>query len=147
MVRTCLQAHPGAFAVVTKGSGRGLLSFADPETCIIDKAQGTTNQRAAFLMAAACRCLYDRRAICDCTDLPMTIVDDHVKNLKDDGEIRMVVPGIFEPVDQTPDRAVSGTMVPNGRYKLEVGDTSLDLTLREARAVAVATGGGLLLGR
>ncbi len=88
-----------------------------------------------------------RRAICDCTDLPMTIVDDHVKNLKDDGLIRLVVNGIFEPVEQAPDRAVSGTMVPNGRYKLEVGDTCLDLTLREARAVAVATGGVLLLGR
>lgn len=88
-----------------------------------------------------------RQAICDFTGLKMTIVDDHVKNLKDDGEIRMVVPGIFEPVDQIPDRAVSGTMVPNGRYKLEVGDTCLDLTLREARAVAVATGGVLLLGR
>lgn len=59
VVRTCLQAHPGAFTVVTKGSGRGLLSFSDPEACIIAKAQGTTNSRAAFLMAAACRCLYD----------------------------------------------------------------------------------------
>jgi hypothetical protein len=58
-----------------------------------------------------------------------------------------VVPGIFEPIDQSVDRAISGTMVPNGRYKLEVGDQVLDLTLREARQIAVLTGGVLLLGR
>jgi hypothetical protein len=89
-----------------------------------------------------------RQAVCDFTGLKMTIVDDHVKNLKDDGMIRLVVNGIFEPVDQTPDRAVSGTIVPNGRYKLEIGDTVLDLTLREARNVGLLTGGlGLLQGR
>lgn len=88
-----------------------------------------------------------RKAICDLTDLPMSIVDEHVKNLKVDGLIRAVVPGIFEIIDQTPDRAVSGTFVPNGRYKLEVGDQVLDLTMREARAVAIVTGGVLALGR
>jgi hypothetical protein len=89
-----------------------------------------------------------RRAISDYTDLPMVIVDDHVKNLKDDELIRTVVPGIFEPVDQTADRAVSGTFLPNnGRYKLEIGDLVLDLTMREARAAAVLLGGVLLLGR
>jgi len=87
-----------------------------------------------------------RRAICDMTGLAMTVVDDHVKNLKDDGLIRLVVNGIFEPVDQTPDRAISGTMVPNGKYKLEIGDVCLDLTLREARNIALTTGGLLLLG-
>jgi hypothetical protein len=89
-----------------------------------------------------------RRAICDFTGLPMSIVDDHVKNLKDDGEIRLVVNGIFELVDKTPDRAVSGTIVPNGGYKLEIGDIVLDLTLREARAIALLTGGlNMLMGR
>lgn len=81
-----------------------------------------------------------RQAICDFTGLKMSIVDDHVKNLKDDGNIRLVVNGVFEVVDQTPDRAVSGTIVPSGRYKLEIGDTCLDLTLREARNVGLLTG-------
>jgi hypothetical protein len=75
-----------------------------------------------------------RKAICDYTDLPLSIVDDHVKNLKDDGVIRVVVAGIFEPVDQTPDRPISGTMIPNGLYKLEIGDMVIQLTMREARA-------------
>ena len=88
-----------------------------------------------------------RKAICDLTDLPMSIVDEHVKNLKVDGLIRAVIPGIFEIIDQTPDRAVSGTFVPNGRYKLEIGDHVIDLTMREARAVAIVTGGVLALGR
>lgn len=88
-----------------------------------------------------------RKAISDCTDLPMSIVDDHVKNLKDDGLIRLVVPGIFEVVDQRMDRAISGTIVPEGGYKLEIGDQVLDLTLREARNIALITGGVLALGR
>jgi hypothetical protein len=88
-----------------------------------------------------------RKAISDVTDLAMSIVDDHVKNLKDDGLIRLVVPGIFELVDQTVDRAVFGGMVPDGKFKLEIGDHVLDLTLREARNVAIVTGGVLLLGR
>jgi hypothetical protein len=88
-----------------------------------------------------------RKAVSDYTDLSMSVVDDHIKNLKADEVIRMVVPGIFEPVDQNPDRAVSGTFLPGGLYKLEVGDLVIQLTLREARSVAVVTGGVLLLGR
>jgi len=82
-----------------------------------------------------------RQAICDFTGLKMSIVDDHVKNLKDDGEIRLVVNGIFELVDQTPDRAVWGGITAEGRYKMEVGDVVLDLTLREARNIGLLTGG------
>lgn len=82
-----------------------------------------------------------RQAICDFTGLKMSIVDDHVKNLKDDGEIRLVVNGIFEPVDLTPDRPVWGGITAEGRYKLEVGDHVLDMTLREARNVGLLTGG------
>lgn len=81
-----------------------------------------------------------RQAICDFTGLKMSIVDDHVKNLKDDGMIRLVTNGIFEPIDQTPERAVSGTIVPNGRFKLEIGDMVLELSLREARNVGLLTG-------
>lgn len=88
-----------------------------------------------------------RRAICDMTGMSMTVVDDHVKNLKEDGLIRLVVNGIFEPVDTSPDRAVSGTIVPHGKFKLEIGDQVLELTLREARNVAMVTGGTVLLGR
>jgi hypothetical protein len=88
-----------------------------------------------------------RRAICDYTGLPMSIVDDHVRNLKDEEIIRAVMPGVFEPIDQSVDRPVSATFVQNGRFKLEIGDQVLDLTLREARAVAVVTGGVLALGR
>lgn len=89
-----------------------------------------------------------RQAVADLTGLKMSIVDDHVKNLKDDEVIRQVVPGIFEPVFLEQERAVSFTIVPGGSYKLEVGDQVMDLTLREARNVGLATAGlGTLMGR
>lgn len=86
-----------------------------------------------------------RQVIASETSLKFSIVDDHVKRLKDDGLIRLVVNGVFEPVDIEPDRAVSATFVPRGKVKLEIGETVLDLTMREARAVAMATGGILLV--
>ena len=114
--------------------------------------QDAASNRQVVLQAindlAAANRQASRKAICDMTGLKLSIVDDHVKNLKEDGLIRLVVNGIFEPIDQAPDRAVSGTLVPNGRYKLEIGDTCLDLTLREARNIGLLTGGlGLLVGR
>jgi hypothetical protein len=89
-----------------------------------------------------------RKAIADSIGKPMQIVDDHCRNLKEDGFIRPVYPGVFAPVDTTPDRPISGTITPDGRYKLEVGDVLVELSLREARTVAALTGGvALQLGR
>lgn len=101
----------------------------------------------AILDLAAANRQASRKAICDVTGLRMPIVDDHVRNLKEDELIRQVVPGIFEPIDQTPDRPVSGTIVPHGAYKLEIGDHVLELTLREAKNIALLTSGLLNLGR
>lgn len=117
-----------------------------------ERTQIAPSNRLVVLQAIKDLCAAGRQAsrgaIVDLTGLRMTIVDDHVRNLKEDKMIRAVVNGIFEPIEQVPDRAVSGTIVPEGRYKLEVGDTCLDLTLREARNIGLVTGGlGLLLGR
>ena len=75
------------------------------------------------------------------TGLKLSVVDDHVKTLRNDGVLRNVVNGVVEPVDIQEDRSVSGTIVSGGRYKLEIGDLVMELTLREARAVAALTGG------
>ena len=91
-----------------------------------------------------------RQAIADVLNVKLSIVDEHVKNLKDEGLITAVIAGIFEAVDTRPDRAVSGTWTENDFgtvFKLEVGDHCLDLSPRETRQVALLTGGVLAVGR
>jgi hypothetical protein len=82
-----------------------------------------------------------RQVIAQETGLKLSVVDDHVSGLRDAGLLRNVVNGVVEPMDTMEDRSVSGTVVPGGRYKLEIGDMVLELTLRETRAVAALTGG------
>jgi hypothetical protein len=82
-----------------------------------------------------------REVVVQETGLKFSVVDDHVKKLREADKIRKVVNGVYEPVEMVEDRPVSGTVVPGGRYKLEIGDNVLQLTLREVRAIAAVTGG------
>ncbi len=90
-----------------------------------------------------------RQVIRSITGFELTIIDDHIKSLVDKGKLRKVVNGVVEPVLEAPeDRAISGTWLPDGTFKLEVGDMCLDLTPREARAVGAITAGiGMQFGR
>ena len=89
-----------------------------------------------------------RQIISSMTGLKLSIVDDHIKRMKDDGKLRLVVNGIVEPVEElADDRPVSMTFYGRG-CKLEIGDLCIELNMREARSVALATGGvGLQFGR
>lgn len=115
-----------------------------PRTSRQQVLQAIRDLRAAHRQAS-------RQAIADVLGVKLSIVDEHVKNLKDEGHIITVIAGIFEAVDTRPDRAVSGTWTEDelGRtvYKLEVGDHCLDLSPRETRHVALLTGGVLAVGR
>lgn len=85
-----------------------------------------------------------RQSLAQATSLPLTIVDDRVKFLKNVERIRLAggVPGIFEPTeDRSEDRAISTTIMPNGKVKLEIGDSVLELSMREARHLGAAFGG------
>jgi hypothetical protein len=73
-----------------------------------------------------------RLHISSISGLRRQIVDDHLKTLKTEGLIRMVMAGWYAPVDQEPDRPVSTTNLPCGRIKIEVGDDVVDLNPREA---------------
>lgn len=78
------------------------------------------------------------------TQLPLTIVDDRIKHLKGVGKIRLAgnVPGIFEPCDdRAEDRAISHTILPNGKVKLEIGDDVLELSMREAKNIGLSFAG------
>jgi hypothetical protein len=59
VIQTCLQENSGSFYEIFKGSGRGIFGYKDSNACILKKAKDTKNQRGAFLISAACRCLYD----------------------------------------------------------------------------------------
>ena len=85
-----------------------------------------------------------RAKIVELTSLRMTAVDEQIDRLKTDGLIRPLYNGVFEPVDQTEDRCVSTTTLPFGRTKVEVGDQLLELTPREAFALAKQLAGNLL---
>ncbi len=89
-----------------------------------------------------------RQTVSEAAGKAIQIVDDHLRNLKFDGFIRLISNGLFAPVEQEPDRAITGTITASGRYKLEVGDQVLDLSLREARNIGALTSGlGMQFGR
>lgn len=58
-VSLCLKEHPGAYSTVKKGVGQSLFFNTSSDTCTLEKAKGVTNNRASFLIAGACKCLYD----------------------------------------------------------------------------------------
>jgi len=59
VTQTCARENPGAYYQVERGSGLGFFGYNDAQACILKKAKDTTEQRAAMLIAVACRCLYD----------------------------------------------------------------------------------------
>ncbi len=77
------------------------------------------------------------------TGLKHQIVDEHVKNLRESGKINMIVGGFYEPADTMPERLVSVTILPMGRYKIEIGDLVNDISGREAFSLAKMMAGQL----
>lgn len=71
------------------------------------------------------------------TGLKMSIVDDHVSRLIENGRVRRLRAGVFVPVAPMPDpRPVSMTMMPGGVSKMEIGDFCVDLWPTERRMLA-----------
>ncbi len=71
------------------------------------------------------------------TGLKMTIVDDHVGKMINNGQVRRLRPGVFAPVAVMPEpRPISMTMMPGGMSKMEVGDFCVDLWPTERRMLA-----------
>lgn len=77
-----------------------------------------------------------RQNLAHVTGLKFSQIDDQVKILKDDRQIRPVVNGTFEPVHQfPPNRAFSLTELADGTVLLELGDLQWELTPSEARVI------------
>lgn len=75
----------------------------------------------------------------------LSIVNDHVARLLDEGRLQRVARGVFVPTTAAPPaRSISATLTPNGVAKLEIGDFCIDLWPREARMIgALFSGLGL----
>lgn len=77
-----------------------------------------------------------RQVLSQVTQYTLSVVDFHLKSMASDGVLHRLRRGEYELVDQgREDRAISHTVLPDGSHKLEIGDTCMDLTTREARTL------------
>lgn len=78
-----------------------------------------------------------REALQAVTGLSLTIIDDRLGALVDDGLIIRKSRGVFVPaVLHPPARLISKTEIPGGLVKIEIGDMVLTLTPREDRMLS-----------
>ena len=83
-----------------------------------------------------------RITVAELTGLKLTIVDDRLGVLVDDGKLKRVLLGHYVPVEvYAPARDMSKTIVSNGLVKYEIGNEVLTLTPREERRLAELTCG------
>lgn len=77
-----------------------------------------------------------RETLAQITGLKLSVVDDRLGVLVDDGLIHRVQRGVYVPAAQHPPaRLISKTILPDGSVKIEIGDDVLTLTPRESRAL------------
>lgn len=75
-----------------------------------------------------------RETLAALTGLSLTVIDDRVARLIDDGDVVRVQRGVFKPAPvHPPARPISKTVLPDGMVKIEIGDEILELTPRENR--------------
>ena len=81
--------------------------------------------------------LVTREALQEVTGLKLTIIDDRVATLVDEGAVIRKGRGVFVPaIQHPPARPISKTVMPDGMVKIEIGDMVLELTPKEDRALA-----------
>lgn len=78
-----------------------------------------------------------RETVAELTGLKLSIVDDRLGALVDEGKLKRVLRGVYVPVEtHPPARPITKTVLSDGSVKLEIGDEVLTLTPREDRALA-----------
>ena len=83
-----------------------------------------------------------RETVAELTGLKLSVVDDRLRALVDDGRLKRLLRGIYELVEAYPaSRAISKTIVGNGYVKIEIGDQLLTLTPSEDRDLAMLQAG------
>ena len=82
-----------------------------------------------------------RHTIAQLTGLKMTVVDDRLRTLADDGRLRRLVRGVYDlEKPYPPPRPMFFGILADGFVKVEVGDDVLTLSPTEARRRAGGSG-------
>ena len=77
-----------------------------------------------------------RETLAEVTGLKLSVVDDRLGVLVDEGLIHRIQRGVYVPAAQHPPaRPISKTILPDGMVKIEIGDDVMTLTPRESRAL------------
>lgn len=83
-----------------------------------------------------------REGLVEATGYKMTIIDDHVTRMVENGQLRRVRAGMFVPIPRyAPPRPVYGSMTTDGFFVLEVGDQKVVMQPREARQAGALMAG------
>ncbi|WP_237736657.1 hypothetical protein [Delftia acidovorans] len=78
-----------------------------------------------------------RETVAELTGLKLSVVDDRLRTLVDDGKLKRLLRGIYELVEEYPEtRAISKTVLPTGYVKYDIGDFVLTLTPVEDRVLS-----------
>ena len=78
-----------------------------------------------------------RETVAELTDLKLSIVDDRLRALVDDGRLKRLLRGIYELVEEYPEtRAISKTVLRSGYVKYDIGDLVITLTPTEDRVLS-----------
>lgn len=78
-----------------------------------------------------------RELLVELTGYKMTIIDDHVTRMIENGRLRRLRAGVYAPVEAMPEpRAISQTRMANGTSIIEIGDIVLHLWPRERSELA-----------
>ena len=78
-----------------------------------------------------------RETVAELTGLKLSVVDDRLRNLVDDGKLKRLLRGVYELVESFPEpRTISKTVLPNGAVVYDIGDDVWTLSPQEARVLA-----------
>ncbi len=78
-----------------------------------------------------------RETVAELTGLKLSVVDDRLRTLVDDGKLKRLLRGIYELVENFPEpRTISKTVLPNGAVVYDIGDDVITLSPQEARTLA-----------
>lgn len=83
-----------------------------------------------------------RETVAELTGLKLSIVDDRLRALVDDGKLKRLLRGVYELVETFWEpRPIYCGILPNGTVKMEIGPEVLTLSPTEARRASRALGG------
>ena len=116
-------------------------------SAIIEKPNPVPSTQRVFAAVHELRAqeqIATRETVAELSGLKLSIVDDRLRALVDDGKLKRLLRGVYELVEVfPPPRVISKTVLPDGFVKLEIGDELLTLSPQEDRALAMLQTGAI----